>query len=45
VSRNGVDHAKRFSELVATVGMLRASTLVLDGEVAVFDQQFRSRFE
>jgi bifunctional non-homologous end joining protein LigD len=45
VSRNGVDHSKRFSELVAAVGTLRSSSLVLDAEVAIFDQQLRSRFD
>jgi hypothetical protein len=41
----GVDHAKRFPDLVAAVAGLPDKTLVLDGEVAVFDRQLRSRFE
>jgi bifunctional non-homologous end joining protein LigD len=45
VSRNGVDHAKLFPGLVAAVARLPARTLVLDGEVAVFDQDLRARFE
>ena len=45
VSRNGRDHTRRFTDLVAAVAKLSARTLVLDGEVAVFDQQLRSRFD
>jgi bifunctional non-homologous end joining protein LigD len=45
VSRNGVDHARRFRELAAAVATLPAPTLGLDGEVAIFDQHLRSRFE
>ena len=44
-SRNGVDHTRRFPELAAAVAALRAGSLVLDGEVAIFDRQFRSRFD
>jgi ATP-dependent DNA ligase len=36
VSRNNVDHTKRFPELAAAVVSLPFRTLVLDGEVAVF---------
>lgn len=45
LSRNDVDHATRFPELAAAVAGLRVQTLVLDGEVAIFDEQLRSRFE
>src|SRR5262249_10511847 len=45
VSRNGRDHTRRFPDIAAAVAKLSARSLVLDGEVAVFDQQFRSRFE
>jgi bifunctional non-homologous end joining protein LigD len=45
VSRNDVDHSKRFPELVGAVAALPGRALVLDGEVAVFDRQLRSRFE
>lgn len=45
VSRNGVDHTRRFTDLAAAVAKLLARTLVLDGEVAIYDQQLRSRFE
>jgi bifunctional non-homologous end joining protein LigD len=44
VSRTGVDHGKRFPDLVAAVASLPVKTLVLDDEVAVFDQ-LRSRFD
>jgi bifunctional non-homologous end joining protein LigD len=45
VSRNGVDHTRRYPHVAAAVARLRPSTLVLDGELAVFDDQLRSRFE
>jgi bifunctional non-homologous end joining protein LigD len=45
VSRNGKDLTRRFPELAAAVRGLNAPTLVLDGELAVFDRQFLSRFE
>ena len=43
VSRNGCDHTRRFADLAAAVPKLSARTLVLDGEVAIYDQQLRSR--
>ena len=45
VSRNARDLTRRFPELVAAVAELEVPTLLLDGEVAVFDRQLRSRFE
>jgi bifunctional non-homologous end joining protein LigD len=45
LSRNGIDHARRFRELAAAIAALSVPTLVLDGEVAIFDAQLRSRFE
>src|SRR5438309_9593547 len=45
VSRNGVEHTKRFQDLAATILKLSERSLVLDGEVAIYDQQLRSRFE
>ncbi len=45
VSRNGRDHTRRFPEIAAAVTKLSARALVLDGEVAIFDQQLRSRFD
>jgi ATP-dependent DNA ligase len=38
------DHTRRFADLAA-VAELTGRTLVLDGEVAICDQQLRSRFE
>jgi hypothetical protein len=40
-----VDHIKRLAGVAAAVAKLSARTLVLDGEVAIYDQQLRSRFE
>jgi bifunctional non-homologous end joining protein LigD len=45
VSRNGRDHTRRFAALAAAIAKLSARTLVLDGEVAIYDQDLRSRFE
>src|SRR5262245_24966099 len=45
VSRNGRDHTHRFADLAAAVAKLSARTLVIDGEVAIYDQQLRSRFD
>jgi ATP-dependent DNA ligase len=44
-SRSGLDHTRRFPELVKAVAELDASSLILDGEVAIFDRQLVSRFE
>ena len=44
-SRKGLDHTKRFSELAKAIAALPGSTLVLDGEVAVFDERLISRFD
>jgi len=45
VSRNGRDLTPRFRELAAAVGVLPARSLILDGEIAVFDTALISRFE
>jgi bifunctional non-homologous end joining protein LigD len=45
VSRNGRDHSSRFPGLVAALRKLDAATLVLDGEVAIYDWSLISRFE
>jgi bifunctional non-homologous end joining protein LigD len=44
-SRSGLDHTKRFPELGKAVAELDASSLILDGEIAMFDRQLISRFE
>jgi ATP-dependent DNA ligase len=38
-------HPRRFPGLAAAVGKLTGRALVLNGEVAIYDQQLRSRFE
>jgi ATP-dependent DNA ligase len=43
-SRNGRDHT-RFGELSKVIGALPEPTLILDGEVAIFDEHLISRFE
>src|SRR5262245_17596072 len=45
LSRNGRNHTRRFADIAAAVAKLSARTLVLDGEVAIYDQQLRSRFD
>src|ERR1700687_703550 len=45
VSRNGLDHTRRFPGIVAAIRQLDANALILDGEVAVYDAQLVSRFE
>jgi bifunctional non-homologous end joining protein LigD len=42
VSRNLKDLTKQFAELAAAVAKLRAPSLILDGEVAVFDERLAS---
>src|SRR6476660_5175701 len=45
LSRHGVDHARRYPDVTAAIAALPVTTAVLYGELAVFDQQLRSRFE
>jgi len=45
ISRNGIDHARRYPDVAAAIARLPAPTLALDGELAVFDAQLRSRFD
>jgi bifunctional non-homologous end joining protein LigD len=45
VIRHGRDHTRRFADVAAAVSKLSARSLVLDGEVAIYDQQLRSRFD
>jgi len=45
VSRNARDLTRRFPELAAAVDALEPPTLLLDGEIAVFDSQLLSHFE
>jgi bifunctional non-homologous end joining protein LigD len=45
ISRKGVEHTARFPDLVKAVAALPGMPLVLDGEVAVFDERLVSRFD
>jgi bifunctional non-homologous end joining protein LigD len=45
ISRNGRELTRRFPELAAAVAALQPPTLLLDGEIAVFDNQLLSHFE
>jgi bifunctional non-homologous end joining protein LigD len=45
LSRNGKDRTSRFPNIVAAIGKLRPATLLLDGEVVIFDRQGVSRFQ
>jgi len=45
ISRNGIQHTKRFPELVQALDSLSAEAFILDGEVAVYDRALISRFE
>jgi len=42
---NRVDHARLFQTITTAVAKLSARSVVLDGEVAVFDEMLRSRFD
>jgi bifunctional non-homologous end joining protein LigD len=44
VSRNGRDHTDRFRDLATAIAALPAHTLILDGEVCVFDEDLVSQF-
>jgi bifunctional non-homologous end joining protein LigD len=44
-SRNAIDRTDRFSDVAAAMRKLRPSTLLLDGEVSVFDREGVSRFQ
>ena len=45
ISRNGINRSDRYPEIARTVQGLKADTLVLDGEVIVFDAKNVSRFQ
>jgi ATP-dependent DNA ligase len=42
---HGRDHSRRFRDIAAAIAKLSARTLGLDGEIALYDQQLRSRFD
>lgn len=45
LSRNGKDRTERFPRIAEAIRLLRPDTLLLDGEVVVFDRQGVSRFQ
>jgi bifunctional non-homologous end joining protein LigD len=45
ISRNAVIHTHRFPDIAAAMLKLRSDTLVLEGEIAVFDEHLVSRFQ
>jgi len=45
LSRHGVDHARRYPDVTGAIAALPVASVVLDGELAVFDQLLRSRFD
>jgi bifunctional non-homologous end joining protein LigD len=44
-SRNAIDRTDRFYDVATAMSTLRPSTLLLDGEVSVFDREGVSRFQ
>ena len=44
-SRNAIDRTDRFFDVAAAMSTLQPSTLLLDGEVSVFDRESVSRFQ
>jgi len=44
VSRTGRDHADRFPDIANAIRKLPAATLILDGEIARFDEQVSSGY-
>jgi bifunctional non-homologous end joining protein LigD len=45
ISRNGIDRSNRYPTVAAEVERLNANTLLLDGEIVVFDPRRVSRFQ
>ena len=45
LSRNGIDRSKDFPRVVTAIENLRPATLLLDGEMVVFDSKRVSRFQ
>ena len=39
ISRRAVDHTSRFRELAIAIAKIPANVVVLDGEVAVYDEK------
>ena len=45
VSRSGRQHTRHFADIAAAIAKLSARSLVVDGEVAIYDEKLRSRFD
>jgi bifunctional non-homologous end joining protein LigD len=45
ISRNGIDRSARYPGIASEVGKIAAKTLLLDGEIVVFDSHKVSRFQ
>ena len=45
VSRTGVEHSKRFRGIAEAIAVLPDRILLLIGEITIFDEQLRSRFD
>jgi bifunctional non-homologous end joining protein LigD len=45
LSRNAKDHTSRYPQIVAAIEKLKPASLLLDGEVVVFDRKKVSRFQ
>jgi bifunctional non-homologous end joining protein LigD len=45
LSRNGKDYTAKYRKIASAIGKLRSGTLLLDGEVVVFDRKAVSRFQ
>jgi bifunctional non-homologous end joining protein LigD len=45
ISRNGVDRTTRYASIAAEIEKLRTTTLLLDGEIVVFDAKKVSHFQ
>jgi len=45
MSRNAIDRTSRYPEIATAIGKLRPETLLLDGEIVVFDSRGISRFQ
>ena len=45
ISRNGIDRSNRYPAIALALAKLKAKTLLLDGEIVVFDSRKVSRFQ
>ena len=45
VSRQGLDHTRRFQKLASAIAALPVAEIVIDGGVAIFAEHLVSRFE